>query len=276
MRIVAVGLMTIMVVLVRLADEQGANVIESLFFRLLFGFVAMIAWLWARGTLVQIKTERRSLHLFRAQVGVLAMGFNLWAYTEMPMAEAATISFTVPIFATVLSVFLLAEVVGLRRWTASVIGFIGVLVVVQPGQSPILLKGVIIGLSGATFTALNINLMRMLGRTERSTTMVLWYSVYSIPVVGLAYIFVAQQHNPAVWWLFFGIGVVGTLGQLALSQSLRWAPVSVLVPMDYTHLVWSILIGLVIWDEWPVLSTWVGAAVLVCSGIYVAASEHRR
>ena len=274
-RLVAILLLSTMFVLVRVANDHGVHVLESLFYRFLFGFFFMILWIGRKGGFSSIETQKPLQHFGRAVLGIVAMGLNFWAYTEMPLAEAATISFTVPIIATVFSVIFLSEIVGARRWAAAIIGFLGILIVVQPGAVAIPLKGALIGISGAIFTALTFIVVRALGKTESSSTIVFWYTAFSVPIVGIALTFVAQTHSIDVWLLLVAIGVLGATGQLALAQSLRWAPVSAVMPMDYSHLIWSVLFGLAIWDEWPKATTWIGAAIIVASGIYVAIREHQ-
>ena len=274
LRLIGVFLLSVMFALVKLASELGVHVLETLFYRFLFGFFFMFAWI-ARGPgLASVTTERPAWHLLRAFAGITAMGLNFWAVTILPFAEAAAISFTVPMLATVLSVILLAEFVGIHRWAATMCGFIGVLIVIQPGTNTIAPVGVIVGLSGAVCTALTFIIIRHIARTESSITIVFWYTAVSVPLAGLALIGVAQTHSLWVWGVLIAIGLLGAIGQVAISESLRWASISVVTPMDYSYLIWAITFGVLIWGDWPGLTTWIGSPIIIAAGLYVAWREH--
>jgi len=247
LRLLAVFLLSSMFMLVKVAGDMGVHVLESLFYRFLFGFLFMFTWLVLGPGLKSVKTNRLRLHSFRTLIGVVAMGLSFWAALLLQLPELATISFSSPFIVTIMSIIFLGEIVGRRRWTALIVGFIGVLIVIQPGGSGLLLS-----------------------TTESSTTIVFWYTLLAIPILGFAMLFIAQPHPPVIWLLLVSIALLGAVGQVVLSESIKYAPMSLVAPMDYSNLLWSTLYGFLIWDYIPGASLWIGAPIIIGAGIYVA------
>ncbi|HLU91998.1 MAG TPA: EamA family transporter, partial [Pedomonas sp.] len=104
---------------------------------------------------------------------------------------------------------------------------------------------------------------------------VFWFSVLSLPPLGLVYLFNLQAHDPLTWALLAGIGLVGGAGQLALTASVRFAPVSTVVPMDYSSLIWGVMFGWLLFGALPGPMTWIGAPIIIGSGLYIVYREHR-
>ena len=177
------------------------------------------------------------------------MGLNFWAYQLLPLADATTIGFSVPIFATLFAALILRESVGYMRWAAVVIGFVGVIVVIQPGGEEIAKLGTIVALAGALITAAVTSVIRVLGRTEPSIVTIFWFSAYTLPPLAICAYFFATEHNAETWGYLFGIGIFGALSQFAITQSLRFAPVSTIIPMDYSALIWATIFGIFIFGN---------------------------
>ena len=154
-----------------------------------------------------------------------------------------------------------------------IIGFIGVLIVVKPGGNGIDPKGALVAISGVILTAYTFILIKKLSTTESSTSIVFWYTALSAPLASIALLFVGKIHPPIVWLMMIGIGVLGALGQITLSESIKYAPLSVVSPMDYSNLLWSTLYGYLIWDYWPGASMWIGAPIIIGAGLYIAFRE---
>jgi len=275
-RLVAAAALTAMFACVKLAAARGVNVVESVFYRQAFGVLLLVPWAALGPGLATLKTRRPMVHVSRMAVGLVAMTLNFWSFSLLPLAEATAIGFMVPILATLLSIVLLAEPVGWHRWSAIALGFAGVVIVVQPGNGHIGALGATVSLSGAAITALVTIIIRRLGQTEQPTTTMFWFSLSSLGPLGLAMLFVGQAHDPATWLLIGLTGMFGALAQLAITASLRLAPVSVVLPMDYSGLIWAAGIGWLIWDSWPVPATLLGAPLIIGSGLYIAWREHRR
>ena len=273
-RLIAVASLSIMFTFVKLAGQNGVHVTESLFYRQLAA-LPLVCILISRSNAgwLAVMSSKHKLQFLRAFLGVTAMGLNFWAYQLLPLADATTIGFTVPIFATLFAALVLREPVGYMRWTAVVIGFIGVLVVIQPGGGQITQFGIIIALAGALITAAVTSVIRLLGRTEPSIVTIFWFSTYTLPPLAIcAYIF-GIEHDAKTWGYLLGIGLFGALSQFTITQSLRFAPVSTIIPMDYSSLIWATLFGILIFGQWPHLSIWLGAPIIIGSSLLIVWRE---
>ena len=274
-RLAAMLSLGIMFAFVKLAGEQGVHVTESLFYRQLTAMPLICFLIWRSDAgWPAIKSHKHGLHILRALLGIFAMGLNFWAMTLLPLADATTISFTVPIFATLFAALILRENVGIQRWSAILIGFIGVLIVIQPGGTLIPAFGATVALAGALVTAAVTLVIRMLGRTETSIVTIFWFSVYTLPALAVCAYVYGGGHDTKTWMYLFGIGIFGALGQLTITQSLRFAPVSTIVPMDYTALLWATIFGILIFGQFPGISIWIGAPIIIGSGLFIAWREH--
>ena len=276
LRLFAIFCLSSMAALIKLAEAHGASLVEILFHRQLWAIPVVMAWLAAGDGLGTIRTARFGAHLGRTAVGLTGMVFNFGAILLLPLAEATTLSFTVPIFATILGAVALRESVGRHRWGAVIIGFIGVLIVARPSGGHFPLIGTAVGLTAAFFVAIIAILLRQLGKTESAGTTVFWFSLLSVPPLAIAYAFDFHPHDWTVWAMLLGTGLVGGVGQLALTGALRYAPVSTVVPMDYSSLVWATLYGWTFFSVLPTPYTWIGAPIIIASGLNIVWREHLR
>lgn len=275
-RLVSVMLFAIMNVVIKLTEQHGAALSEILFFRQL-GASVLVAGIVSAGPGWQsVATQRIGTHISRAVLGLIAMAFTFTTIVTLPLAEATTLGFTMPIFATILGALILHEPTGWHRWAAVVAGFVGVLIVAQPGSGHFPLWGAATGLLGALGTAGVSILLRQITRTETALTVVFWFSTLSLLPLGLLYAFVARGHSLDVWLLLAGVGLIGGVAQLAMTSALGWGPVSVVVPMDYSSLLWATLFGWLIFGTLPTMALWIGAPVIVASGLYILWRERIR
>ncbi len=261
--------------LIKLAEGRGAGLAELLFFRQAGSIPLVMAFAAATGGLASLKTQRIGAHLLRTAVGLSSMTFMFTTVMLLPLAEATVLQFTVPIFATILGALFLAEKTGVHRWSAVVAGFIGVLIVAQPGSGTIPWMGAATGLTAALLSAAVSLLIRRLGATEPPATTVFYFATLSLVPLAPALLLWGQPHDMTTWAMLVGIGLVGGVGQLAMTTSLKLAPVSVVVPMDYSGLLWATLWGYAAFDVLPGLSTWAGAPFIIGSGLYIVWREHR-
>lgn len=276
LRLTSVGLFATMNVAIKLAEQSGAALAEILFYRQ-FGAVLLVVAVVARGPgFATLRTERFGAHVLRAVVGLGAMTLTFTALLALPLAEATTIGFSMPIFATILGAVLLREPTGWWRWAAVLAGFVGVMIVAQPGGDHFPLWGAACGLGAAFLTASVSILLRQIGKTEAPLTTVFWFSTLSLLPLGIAYAFVATVHPPMVWAILLATGLLGGTAQIAMTHSLRLGAVSLVVPMDYSALVWATLFGWLVFDRLPAPATWMGAPLIVASGLTIVWREHRR
>lgn len=260
----------------RLADAHGVHIVETLFYRQALALPVVACWIAMTTGLPSVRTRRLGVHTTRMAIGLTGMALNFLSYILLPPAEAATIGFTMPIFGTILSALILREKTGLHRWAAVLVGFLGVIVMQRPDTSQLVPVGVAVAIAAALVTAGVSLVLRELGRTENAGVIVFWFTLLSLPPLGIGMFFYGQMHDMATWGLLLFIGLSGGVAQICLTAALRWAPVSVVLPMDYSTIIWVALLGLAIGQPWPVAATWIGAALIIASGLYIAWREHVR
>ena len=218
------------------------------------------------------RTRHPLAHALRGLVGLASLALYFLAYQLMPLADAYAIGFAAPLFITALSVPLLGEKVGVRRWSAVLVGFAGVLIMVRPGTA-VFDAVALVPLAAAMLYALVAILVRMLSRTEASVTIVVYYALTTILVTGLALPLVWVTPDAGDFALLAGLGVVGGCAQLCVTEAFREGELSVVVPFDYSAMVWAVLLGWLLWGELPDLWIWAGMPLVIASGIYIARRE---
>ncbi|MBA3837540.1 MAG: DMT family transporter [Sphingomonas sp.] len=275
LRVTSVFAFAIMGAMIKLAEAGGAHLAETMFFRQLFALVPVTLWISAGPGLSSIRTRRIGAHILRTGLGLVSMSFVFGTILLLPLAESTTLQFTLPIWATILGAVLLSERVGWHRWGAVIMGFVGVLIITQPGAG-MAGWGIATGLIGALLSAGVSILLRQIGKTEGAATTVFWFSALSVPPTAIAFAITASPHPAQTWLLLALVGMCGGIAQMLMTASLKLGPVSLVVPMDYTGLVWATLFGWVLFDVLPGWSTWLGAPFVIGSGLYIVWREHVR
>ena len=213
------------------------------------------------------------LHLLRGVLGVAMMAAFVFGLRSLPLSTVYAITFVAPMLVTAMAVPILKEKVGPRRWTAIGIGLVGVLVVLRPtGEGMLTLSGLAILLAAVCYSVGAIT-VRILAQRDTTQAMVFW--LMAIITVG-AGAFAAHAWvpiRPQDWWVIAGIGIVGTLAQVALTEAFRRGEASLIAPLEYTALLWSVLLDLSLWGVLPDRVTWFGAAIIVVSGLYLLRRE---
>ena len=261
--------------LLKLASVEGMNAPELVFYRSLFSLPVVLFWVLKAESLAALKPNRPLAHVWRSALGLVSMGLVFQALILLPLAEATAINFTAPIFATILSFIVLREDVRIHRWTAVIVGFVGVLVVARPGGSSLPALGLGIALAGALCQAGVTTTLRQIQRSENVSAIVFWFAVAGILVGGLLMPVFGQVHGPRAFTLVLAGGLMGGVGQLLMTSSLR-APVSVVSPFDYLQIVGATIFGWLLFSDVPTMHTLLGATLIALSGLYTAWREHRR
>ena len=274
-RIGAASSFAFMAAMIKLGHEANISLPELVFYRFAFGLPPLLAWIALTGNFSAWRTKRPGAHLARALLGLSTMVLGFSALAFLPLAEATTISFVAPLFAVLLSALILGEKVGRYRWSAVMVGFVGVLIVMQPSGSGLPPIGLLLALLAAFGVAAVTITIRDIGRTESTPTTVLWFTSSAMLLSGALMPFFAQSHDSYEWTVLAALGLLGGIGQLLMTSSLRYAPVPVVVPFDYVQLLWAVLLGWLLWNTHPVATSWVGAAVIVCSGLFTVWREHK-
>ena len=275
MRSLAVLCFAVMSAVMKKVSEDGVFALEMLFYRSLFGLPVVLAWLIAGPGIGVIRTRRPGAHIFRSAIGITGILLTFGALIRLPLADAVTIGFSAPIFATIVSALLLHEKVGRHRWTAVLFGFLGVAMIVQPGGHSLDHLGILMAIGGAIGTAGVTITIRQLGGTEHSGAIVFWFFICSGIVSGAGMLFVGQTHTQQTWMLLVLAGIFGAIAQVLMTMSLHAAPVSVVMPFDYLQIIWASIIGWLIWSVGPGIGTVAGMTLIVGSGLYTAWREHR-
>lgn len=275
LRLAAMAVLGVMFALVKLAGEHGVHLVESLFWRQLAGLPVVVLWLWSLGKLSDIHTKNPLAHALRGILGLFSMSLNFTAMMLLPMAEATTISFAAPIFATMLAALLLGEPTGRYRWGAIVLGFVGVLLAVQPTSVSGHGIGPWVALAGALLTSCVYIQIRHMSQSENAGAIVFWFSLSTLVPLGVGMIFFAQNHDVIGWSLLAGLALCGAVAQLLLTSAMRHASVASIATMDYSSLIWSILFGFFIFNNTPGPGTWFGAPVIIVAGLVIMWREHR-
>ncbi len=216
---------------------------------------------------------RWPLHLLRAALGIMMMAPFVYALRTLPLSTAYAIFFVAPLLITALSVPILGERVGPRRWIAIAIGFMGVMVVLRPtGEGVASLAGLAVLLAALGYAVSAIT-VRVLARTDSSQAIVVWLMVSMALGAGVLALPQWVPIRAADAWLIAGIGVAGAFGQYTITEAFRRGEASLIAPLEYSALLWGVLLDFSLWNVLPDAMTWVGAAIIVLSGLYLLRRE---
>ena len=233
----------------------------------------VLVWVLATAGARSIMPVRWGLHLLRGVLGMVMIGCFVFALKRMPLSTAYSIYFVAPLLVAALSVPLLGEKVGPRRWTAIAIGLVGVIVVLRPGVDGIISFPGLMVLLAATAYAIAAVTVSLLTRTDTPQAMVVWFLAIMAVGAGLAAI---PGWVPLRWdhtALILGMGLAGAFGQVALTNAFMRGEASLIAPLEYTGLVWVIGWDWLLWRTLPDATTWLGAAIIVASGLYLLRRE---
>jgi drug/metabolite transporter (DMT)-like permease len=267
----AFGLFTVMDTLIKWLSA-GYPVIELLYSNALFALIPVAVTTLRRGGLARLRTRRLHLHVVRGTFGLCGGFLGFYAYSQLPLADAYSIIFATPLLITALSVPVLGERVGWRRWSAVALGFAGVLVMLQPGVAPIG-PGALAALGAACASAVAILLVRKLSATESTASIALYSNLTVVLVTGclLPFDFVLPTWSDLL--LMAASGLIGGTALLILIGAYRRAPAALVAPFQYSQMVWAILLGFLIWGDVPDPAKLLGAAIVAGSGLFIVYRE---
>ncbi|WP_224701303.1 DMT family transporter [Devosia aquimaris] len=257
---------------------------ELVFFRCFFAILPVVAYLaWRRQLRSALYTSRPLGHVLRAFIGVTSMGLGFFALTRLPLPETTAIGYASPLLIVVFSAVLLKEQVHVFRWTAVLIGLLGVLIILWP-RLTLFSSGAAMGadeatgaaasLGAAIFSAFAMMQVRKLVQTERTEAIVIYFFICATVLSLFTIPFGWVMPTPQQAALLIGAGFAGGVGQLLLTSCYRYADMSVIAPFEYVSLLLTIIIGMVVFAEVPTLAMIAGATIIVASGIAVILREH--
>lgn len=238
------------------------------------GVLATIAW--HTQALHLLKTRNWRSHALRSLSGTISMFCLFAAVSMIPLADVTAISFTSPMFITVLAMLFLGEHIHRFRWTALGVGFLGVLIMIGPHLSfaSSSTVGALTALSAAMFSAVAMIFLRKMSGGEHAITITFYFSLTFMACAALTSLRGWPMPTATQWLLMILAGLFGVFGQLLMTQAYRHAEASTIAPLDYTSMVMAVIFGYVFFDERPALSIWIGAPLVVGGGLIILWREY--
>ena len=282
LKVSSVTVFVVMQVFLKAAGQLPPG--QIVFYRSFFAILPILVMLTWQGELsTAFRTSRPFGHLFRGVMGVMAMGFGFYALTRLPLPEAIVLNYAQPLAVVLISALFLGETVRIYRWTAVVVGLVGVLIVSWPkltlftsgGVESEQAFGVAAALVAALMSAVAMLQIRNLVATERSSTIVLWFSLSSSVAALCSLPF---GWAPLEWWqvgLLVSGGICGGIGQILMTEAYRHASVATVAPFEYTSILVGIGLGYLVFADIPTMHALVGGAIIVGSGLFIVWREQR-
>ncbi len=272
--VAAFFMFSVMITLAKLLSERH-SVIEIAFYR---NFVACVPFLVAifafrRRDMLRLRSKPRIVGL-RAVFGVVSLSLTFYAYSLMPMADATALRFTSSLIVPLLGILMLSEHVGPYRWSAVLFGFLGVVIMLQPGGGAHYF-GAMIALSAAAIQAVMQIMLRFLRGHEKPETIAFYFVLIGTVVTALPLPFIFVMPTSDELPLIIGLGLSGALAQWMLTVAYSLAPVAIVAVLNYSSIIWATVLGWLVFSHWPADVVFVGAAVVILSNIFVIWRESR-
>ncbi len=266
------GFFALMVITIRLATES-LHTFEIAFFRSFFGMLAALPLLITHGPGL-LRTKQMPRYLIRCVLGTLSMFCGFWAIGHLPLAQAVSLSYSTPLFVTIAAVLWLGEQVRVRRWSAVILGFIGVLVIVRPGTAEFSAAS-LVAVSAAIISGIVAIQIKQLSYTEPADRIVILTTMMWVPLTLVPALWVWEWPQGIVWLWVVLAGVLGTGGHMLWTRALKLGEVSALIPISFMQLPIVVVFGYFLFgeqlDRWTVL----GAAIIFSANGYIAHREAR-
>ena len=268
--LLAVFCVTIMSVQAKLIGIEY-NAVQITFARAIVVLILLMPFIYKLGGLNFLKTKKPFLHFFRGLAGLIGNVMFFLAFQRLPVADVTVISQAVPIFSCILAIIFLGETIGWRRWTAITIGFLGVIIAINPSVN--IAVASLYALGGTLMWSTTIIFLRLLGSTEHPVKTVFYFMLVSVLITSIFQPFLWKEPSFEVILLFIGIGIAAFLTQLLMTYALQKAPASIVSPFNYTGIVWAIIFDYIIWNAHPMFATIFGGIIITISGIYIFKRE---
>lgn len=269
----AVVLFTTMIALVKWLSASFAPM-QIAFFRAICALALCLPIVLADGGPRALRTRHPGAYVLRGLIGAGSIISSFYGVSLMPIADWVALSFTVPLFVAALAAPVLGETVGWRRWTAILLGFAGVVIIVPPtGEAS--LWALAVGLTAHFLVSSALVLIRRMGTAERTTTIVFYYMVALSITTALVAPFDWRPATANQLAMLMLVGAVAGAAHLLITSAYRLAPASVIAPFDYTGIIWAVAIGWLVWGEPPTLRLAIGGAIVIACGLYVLITATR-
>lgn len=247
------------------------NIFQIGFFRCFFALLPTAFMVMTTTGFSGMKSKRMGGHLIRATTGTISMLSLFYSFHLLPLADATALNFTGPLFLTIFSAIFVKEYVSPIQWVSLFFGFVGILIVVQPwkGGADMSLLGIGVGLVNAVFYAFSMMGVRSLGKTEASTTTVFYFMLISTLFTTVPLLWCWKAPSLFEFMMLAASGILGGIGQLFMTRAFQYAPSGVISPYGYSSIVWAISFGFLFWHEVPSLYVYIGAGIVIVSGLAV-------
>lgn len=243
------------------------------FFRAAFALIVILPAVLPHGVTV-LRAKRPWLLLARGLAGAIGMMAGFYAVVHMPLADATAITFTAPLFVTLLAGLVLGEVVNGKLWLATLLGFVGALLLIQPSEGMIELAAIVALIGAAAVAAVKL-MLRPLAQAERALTILIYTSIVMTIVTAVPAWLTWRNPTWTELGLLLAIGILANLGQFCMIRGYRLGEASRLAPLEYTRLLFAIMFGAYFFAEAPTGSTLAGTTLIVLGGLYVALGRKR-
>ncbi len=251
------------------------HVIEVAFYRNIIALMPFLFMIYAMGKreILTIRSNPRGI-VIRSVLGTISLAVTFGAFSAMPMADATAFLFTSSLIVPAFGFFFLGERVGAYRWSAILIGFIGVLVMLQPSGN-VNMVGVGLALTAASLHATLQTILRALGKTEKPETVTFYFMFIgaAVSLIPMPLVFVMPTWNEVPYIL--GLGLTGVIAQMLISVAYKNAEAAIVTVFNYSGIIWATLFGWMFWNEFPTHAIVTGAAIVIASNIFIVFREHR-
>jgi drug/metabolite transporter (DMT)-like permease len=236
--------------------------------------VILLLPLIATGRVKPWTSPRLAGHFWRTAMGTISMVLGFYAISMLPLADATALGFSQPLFSVCVAALVAGEKVRWRRWSATIIGFVGVLIMVRPGAGS-LQPGALLALCNAMSVAVSIYLVRRLSESETPLMILTQFALFSTLLLAVPAIWVWRWPDTWGWTLAVGVSLSATVGQFFWVQAFKAGEMSAVAPFEYMRLPFAVFMGWLVWGEMPVVWTYVGASFVIASTLYIAHREHQ-
>lgn len=266
----------LLIVMASLVKHLGQNLpaLQILFVRSLAGLLVILPVIWRVGFGI-LKTDRFGLHTIRGLLGFIGNVCFFFALINLAIADTVAIQFSRPLIMVVAAALFLGEVVGYRRAAATAVGFAGIIMIARPfgeGFDP----WVLAALGGAVFGTLVVVAVKLLSRTEPTLVIMFYYALFTTLFSLIPALFVWQAPSPTEWALLLLTGTLSIVGQGMFTHGIGLGETSFVMPFDYLRIVYSFILGMVLFAEVPGYWSFAGAAVIIAASVYLLRSAHRK
>lgn len=283
LKVISVSIFVVMSSLIKSAGTVPSG--QIVFYRSFFAIFPILAMLaWRKELSTAFRTTHPVSHIMRGLVGVTSMGLGFFALTRLPLPDAITLNYAQPLIVVVFSAIFMGEIVRVYRWSAVAVGFIGVIIIAWPkltlltgdaGLEAAQAVGVIAALCAATGSAVAMLLVRRLVQTEKTATIVLWFSVTATVLALFTIPFGWADLTRDQYLALAGAGVCGGVAQILMTECYRHAELSTIAPFEYTSMLLAIIIGYFAFGDVPTIYTLVGGTIVISAGLFIIWRERR-